>query len=394
MANKAHAGRNEKSDLFVTITKRARGGISLSVKSSVESMYGAHIRKTALEVLQRLGVAHAEVSIEDKGALDFVLAARLEAAVRELWPVNDPGVLPDTIAKRRRVKKDRLRRTRLYLPGNNPDLMLNAGLFNADCVILDLEDSVAPAEKHAARLLVRNSLWAVDFMNSERIVRINPLGSAFGGADLEMVLTAGPDTILLPKCETKENVLEVVSLLDTLEKRIGVKSKVFLMPLIETAKGALHAYEIASASERIVAICFGAEDFTADIGAERTVEGRESFVARSMIVLGAKAAGVQAIDTVFSDVGDMEGLVKSTEECVALGFEGKGVIHPAQIEPIHEAFAPSPEKIAFAEKVIDALERAELSGSGVVSVGTKMIDAPVVVRAKRTLALAKAMGLI
>ena len=357
-------------------------------------MYGAHIRKTALEVLQRLGVAHAEVSIEDKGALDFVLAARLGAAVRELWPVNDPGVLPDTIAKRRRVKKDRLRRTRLYLPGNNPDLMLNAGLFNADCVILDLEDSVAPAEKHAARLLVRNSLWAVDFMNSERIVRINPLGSAFGGADLEMVLTAGPDTILLPKCETKENVLEVVSLLDTLEKRIGVKSKVFLMPLIETAKGALHAYEIASASERIVAICFGAEDFTADIGAERTVEGRESFVARSMIVLGAKAAGVQAIDTVFSDVGDMEGLVKSTEECVALGFEGKGVIHPAQIEPIHEAFAPSPEKIAFAEKVIDALERAELSGSGVVSVGTKMIDAPVVVRAKRTLALAKAMGLI
>ncbi len=166
------------------------------------------------------------------------------------------------------------------------------------------------------------------------------------------------------------------------------------MPLIETAKGVLHAYEIATASSRNVALCFGAEDFTADLGVERTVEGREHYVARSLIVLAAKAAGIQAIDTVFSDVGDMSGLTASAREAMAQGFDGKGVIHPSQIKPVHEAFCPSPEQIDKAQKIVAALEEARAKGLGVVSLGSKMIDAPVVARAQKILERARAHGVL
>ncbi|MBC7186896.1 MAG: citrate lyase acyl carrier protein [Calditrichaeota bacterium] len=394
MAEKIQVGRSDKSDLLLTIERRTRGGIRLDLVSSVAGTFGQQIRATILSTLEALGVRHASLTVDDRGALDHVIQARVEAGVRALWPVEGLGVWPERRIKRRQVPKDRLRRTRLYLPGNNPDLMLNAGLFGADSVILDLEDSVAPADKAAARVLVRNSLLAVDFGAAERIVRINPLATEFGAADLEMVVPAQPDTILIPKCEAAESVLEVEERVAALEREHRLRYQIWLMPLIESAKGVLNAYQIASASQRVVALCFGAEDFTADIGAERTVEGKESFVARSLLVLAAKAARVQAIDTVFSDVADVDGLVKSTEEAIALGFEGKGVIHPAQIEPIHRAFAPTPERIAHAQQVIAALEEAERRGAGVASLGTKMIDAPVVARAKRTLQLAKALGLI
>lgn len=394
MADSVQVGRSDKSDLLLTIEKRTRGGIKVELVSSVASTFGEQIRNTVLSTLAQLGVQHARVQIEDKGALDHVIQARVEAAVRALWPVLGLGVWPARRVKNKEVTKDRLRRTRLYLPGNNPDLMLNAGLFGADSVILDLEDSVAPVDKAAARILVRNSLLAVDFGSSERIVRINPLAGKYGALDLEMVVPAQPDTILIPKCESAKDVHDVEERVGTLEREHRLHHRIWLMPLIETAKGVLNAYEIAGCSGRVVALCFGAEDFTADIGAERTVEGRESFVARSLLVLAAKAARVQAIDTVFSDVADMDGLVKSTEEAIALGFEGKGVIHPAQIEPIHRAFTPTPERIAHAQQVIAALEEAEQRGSGVATLGTKMIDAPVVARARRTLQLAKAMGLI
>ena len=394
MGNAVKAGRYEKGDLLVSVEKRTKGGIALELKSSVANMYGKTIKTIALDTLQRLGIEHAVISIEDRGALNHVIQARIETTVRKLWNITGAGAMPQRKISWSPSKKDRLRRTRLYLPGNNPDLMLNAGLFGADCVILDLEDSVAPPYKDEARLLVRNSLVTVDFMRTERIVRINPLNTDFGKLDLEMVVPAQPHTILIPKCETREDVTEVEKILHETEKEHNLTSEIFLMPLIETAKGVINAYEIASASERVVAICFGAEDYTADIGVERTPDGNESFVARNILVIAAKAAGVQAIDTVYSDVADEVGLIKSTEECISLGFEGKGVIHPAQIEPIHAAFAPSPERIEHAQKVISAIEEAEKQGSGVVSLGTKMIDAPVVARAKRTIELAQAMGLL
>ena len=390
-----HVGtEGQKGDIFVRLEKKKSGGLSVSFKSSVEGTFGDHIRNALHGTLEALGVEHAVLEAKDRGALDYVIRARVEAAARRLFEVTGPGCLPDWKIKPGAPRKDRLRRTRLYLPGNNPDLMINAGLFGADCVILDLEDSVAPAEKDSSRVLVRNTLRCIDFGKAERIVRINPLATEYGKADIEMIVPALADTLLIPKCEGASDVKEVEKLIAAEEKKHGIKHKILIMPLIETAKGILNAYEIGAASKRVVALCFGAEDFTADIGVARTKEGRESFVARSLLVLGAKAAGVQAIDTVFSDVRDEEGLVESAQEAMALGFEGKGVIHPGQIEPIHRVFSPTPERIEYAKKVVAAIEEARERGSGVATIGSKMIDAPIEIRARKILRLAEALGLL
>ncbi|MBN2185659.1 MAG: citrate lyase acyl carrier protein [Candidatus Krumholzibacteriota bacterium] len=384
---------DKKGDLEVFLKMKESGGLSVEVKSSVEHMFGEKIRKKVKETLSDLGVKDAEASVNDMGALDYVIQARVETAVRRLSEAKI------TSSPEKRVSygppvRERLRRTRLYMPGNNPDLMRNGGLYGADCVILDLEDSVSPLEKDAARLLVRNTLLNIDFGGAERIVRINPLSTEFSREDLEVIVPAGPDTILIPKCEAASDVSDVADIIEGIEKDFGIKEKILLMPLIETAKGILNAFEISSASDRVIAICFGAEDFTADIGVERTREGAESFVARSLLVLGAKAAGVQAIDTVFSDFSDEEGLMKSTEEAMAMGFEGKGVIHPSQIEPVHRVFTPTAERIKYAKKVVAAIEDARKKGSGVASIGSKMVDAPIEKRARKILRLAEALGLL
>jgi len=282
--------------------------------------------------------------------------------------------------------KDRIRRSRLYIPGNNPSIMQNIAVFGADTVILDLEDAVAPPEKDAARILVKYALENVDFGRTERGVRINPLNTPFGKKDLDMVLSSDVELIFLPKTESAEDVKELCSLIGDRE--------ICISPIIETAKGVLNAYEIASADPRVVMLCFGAEDFTRDIGAERTREGKELFWARSMIVMGAKAAGIQASDTVFSDINDMDGLIQETRFAKSLGFDGKGLIHPSQIEPVHMVFSPTQEEIEYARKVVDALREAEEKGLGVIALGKKMIDKPVAERAKRILKLAEELGLL
>ena len=282
--------------------------------------------------------------------------------------------------------KDRIRRSRLYIPGNNPSIMQNIAVFGADTVILDLEDAVAPPEKDAARILVKYALENVDFGRTERGVRINPLNTPFGKKDLDMVLSSDVELIFLPKTESAEDVKELCSLIGDRE--------ICISPIIETAKGVLNAYEIASADPRVVMLCFGAEDFTRDIGTERTREGKELFWARSMIVMGAKAAGIQASDTVFSDINDMDGLIQETRFAKSLGFDGKGLIHPSQIEPVHKVFSPTKEEIEYARKVVDALREAEEKGLGVIALGRKMIDRPVAERAKRILKIAEELGLL
>jgi citrate lyase subunit beta / citryl-CoA lyase len=388
-------GRTEqKSDIFLILRKRSSGGVSIQLKSSVQDLFGDKIRGSIERTLGELGVNDAEVIVEDLGALDFVIRARVEAAARRLAAIKEPGILPERAAPVRAPKRERLRRTRLYLPGNNPDLMLNAGLFGADEIILDLEDSVAPAEKDSARVLVRNTLMAVDFGEAEKLVRINPLETPYGRADIEMVVPAAPDMLLIPKCNEAKDIADVEALVSAVEKKYSFKHKILFMPLIETARGVLNAYEIAKASDRVVAMCWGAEDLSADLGVERTKEGRESFVSRGLVILAARAAGVQPLDTVFSDIRDTAGLIESTKEAIALGFEGKGVIHPGQIEPIHKVFAPTPERIEYAQKVIAAIEKARAKGSGVAALGSKMIDAPIEARARKILKLAEALSLI
>ncbi len=275
------------------------------------------------------------------------------------------------------------------MPGNNPYLSQNAFLFGADCIILDLEDSVPPAEKFASRILVRNILQNVDFGASEKTVRINPLSSPFGKLDLEEIVPAKPEMLLIPKAENRDDIRIVDEIVAEIKSKHNIDSKIFYMPIIESAKGVWNAFDIASSSPNIAVLGFGAEDFTRNIGAQPTRDGKEQFVARSMVVIAAKAAGVQASDTVWSDIADVEGLQKSTKEAKELGFDGKGAIHPSQVEIINQIFNPTPDEIEYAKKVVAAFEEAKSNGSGVVAIGRKMIDAPIVARAQRILNIAQ-----
>ena len=380
-------GESVRSDCYFQIELKNYGGIKLNIKSKVESMYGESIKALILDMAKFFGLKDAKILCDDNGALPFVLAARFELAVKRLYPeLRKEYLLPFNEKNLYPTKKDQLRRSRLYLPGNEPKFFVNAGLHSPDGIILDLEDSVAPSEKDAAQLLVRNALRSVDFYNAERMVRINQLPKGLN--DLKFILPHNVNVILLPKCESAEQIHQLENEVARLRKQHNIENPIYFMPIIESALGVIKSYEIASASKNNCALAIGLEDYTADIGTQRTNEGRESIFARQMLVNAAKAAGIQAIDTVFSDVSDMEGLRQSVFEAKSLGFEGKGCIHPRQIQVVHEAFAPTIEEIEKAKKIVLAFEEAEKKGLGVVSLGSKMIDPPVVKRAERTINLA------
>jgi citrate lyase subunit beta/citryl-CoA lyase len=265
-------------------------------------------------------------------------------------------------------------------------MMLNAGIHQPDGIILDLEDSVAPGKKAEARLLVRNALCQVDFYGAERMVRINQLPA--GLEDLDEVVPWNLHLVLLPKCEHASQVAQVAERIQNILKAHKLDREVYLMPIIESALGVENAFEIATASKTVVAMAIGLEDYTADLGVKRSESGQESLYARTRLVNACKAAGIQPIDSVYSDVANMEGLLKNVETSRSLGFEGMGCIHPRQVPVIQEAFLPSEEEIEKARKIVEAFEEAEARGSGVVALGSKMIDAPVVKRAQKTLKLA------
>lgn len=380
-------GMDIRSDCWCRITPTTSGGIQLQLNSKVKTMYGSAIETLIRDGLKFFQIDHAMVEFEDSGALPFTIMARLETAVRRLGLDQGKQWLPEFKPFcKYPSNRERFRRSRLYLPGNEPKFMINAGIHKPDGIILDLEDSVAPSEKDAAQTLVRNALLQINFYGAERMVRINQLPR--GLDDLDFVVPYNVHVILIPKCESAEQVKTVEQRVHSILRDRGLEQKVYYMPIIESALGAIQAYEIATASPDIVALTIGLEDYTADIGTQRTLEGRESFWARSQVVNAARAAGIQPIDTVFSDVTDMEGLRQSVLEAKSLGFDGKGCIHPRQIQVIHDAFAPTPEEIEKATKIVLAFESAQQSGLGVVALGSKMIDPPVVKRAQRTIRLA------
>lgn len=387
-----HCGTDIRSDLHVRIEPRNSGGLTLEIGSRVQSYYGQAIRRQAEEVLEALGVRHASVQVQDEGALPFVIAARIEAAVRRAGLGANTRVLPDRARLPEPSPRDRVRRSRLYVPGSEPKYFINAALHGSDAVILDLEDSVHSKEKDAARLLVRNALRAVDFLQCERMVRINQL--PLGLADLDEVIPESPDLILIPKVETPNQVIEVNSRIAEIKADYGIARQIWLMPILESALGIENAFSIARASEQIVALTIGLEDYTADLGVVKTAAGAESLYARQRIVNAARAAGLQAIDSVFGDVGDMDSLRRWSENSRAMGFEGMGCVHPTQIPVIHQAFAPTSAEIERARKIVAAYEEAQQKGLGVVSLGSKMIDPPVVQRALKLMARAEAMGLV
>ena len=289
----------------------------------------------------------------------------------------------------------KLRRSLLYVPGNMPSMLQNVPLFQCDAVQIDLEDAVPLAEKDAARILVRRFLDTYKVRNKEVLVRINGLDTKWALDDLKTVLPGIPDGIRLPKADSPDVVERLDTLLTEYEEELGLELGFFkILPSIETAMGVINAVFTARASKRLIGLAFGAEDYTATMEIERTKTGEELFNARMNVLWAAKAAGIQALDSIFADVNDMDALRRETELIKKLGFTGKSLVNPRQIDVVHEVFAPKQAEVDYALQVMDAIKRAREMGTGVISLKGKMIDRPVVVRAARVLSTARAHGMV
>ena len=283
----------------------------------------------------------------------------------------------------------KLRRTMLFVPGNNPAMVKDAHIYGSDSIIFDLEDAVSLQEKDAARWLVKCSLEALDYGTIERVVRVNGLDTPWVEADVRAMVAAGIEVVRLPKTESAEDMRTLEGMVAAAERDCGREAgSVRLMAAIESPLGVINAYAIAGASPRMVAIALSAEDFVTSMKTTRSREGVELAEARGRIVVAAKAAGIMAIDTVFTDVNDDEGFAREVALIKQMGFDGKSVINPNQIPPVHAAYAPKPEEIQKARRVLAAAMEAEARGSGVASLDGRMIDKPIVERAQRVLELA------
>lgn len=286
-----------------------------------------------------------------------------------------------------------LLRTLLFVPGNRERFIAKLAELRPDAVVLDLEDAVPPAEKAGARLTVRRAIGQLDVSRFAVFVRVNGLGSGLIGEDLRAVVVPGLDGVFLPKVESVSDVHQANMLLAHAEQRSGLGvGSIRLVPVLETVRGVLDARAILSAGPRVLAAAFGAEDFTLDLGVQRSRDGWETFYPRAHLALAARAAGVLAIDGPWSDIGDEEGLVAEARLARQLGFSGKQVIHPSQIGPVNRVFAPQPEELAWARRVVEAYEAATARGEGSVAVDGKLIDVPMVERARRLLAEARTVA--
>jgi len=379
-------GDRVRSDCFITLELTDNSGLDIQLKSKVKAMFGKDILKLAEDILNYFEIKNAILKIEDSGALPFVMAARMEAAIKQLVDTKKEYLFDIIEDNKFTTLKDRFRFSRLYLPGNTPSLMINAGLHKPNGLILDLEDAVAVDKKQEARFVVRNALRNLNFYGTEKMVRINQVPK--GLDDLDYIVPHGVNLILVPKCESAEQIRQVNERINLIRSENNISGDIWLMPIIESALGVIKSFEIATSAPNIVSLAIGLEDYTADLGTRRTNEGTESFFARSQVVNSCKAAGIQAIDSVFSDVSDMEALKQNVLTSKLLGFDGMGCIHPRQIAVIHENFAPDEAEITKAKKIVLAFKDATAKGLGVVSLGTKMIDPPVVKRAERTVMLA------
>ncbi|MDR3600569.1 MAG: aldolase/citrate lyase family protein [Desulfosporosinus sp.] len=288
----------------------------------------------------------------------------------------------------------KFRRTMLFIPGSNPGMLQDAAILGADSIVLDLEDAVSLTEKDSARILVREAIKTIDYAQVEVVVRVNPLDTEFGVQDVDMIARVQPDTLLIPKANVEE-IKRVDLLLDRIEKEEGYAAgRIKIIALIETALGLETVADVIKASPRMVGVLLGGEDLTSDLGIKRTKEGDEIFYARNKVATVCRALKVDAIDTPFTDTNDYEGLIKDTTKAKSLGLTGKSVINPRQIELIHAVFAPTETELKHALRVLAAMEEAEKEGKGVFSLDGKMIDAPVINRAKSIVELGQRLGLM
>lgn len=280
------------------------------------------------------------------------------------------------------------RRTMLYIPGNNPAMLLHGSIYGADSILLDLEDAVALDQKDAARILLRNMIKTVDYYDTEVCVRINHLDTPFGLDDLRAIVPLQPDAIRYPKTETVEELQKLITIIEQIEDEHGLShDKMTIHLMIETALGVQNVFEIAKYSKRVDAITIGGQDLTADMNIKSSGNSSGIDLARKMIVMAAKANGIDAIDTVYVNIDDEEGLKADTEYAKNIGFSGKAVINPRQIDPIHEIYTPTETEIRMAYRIVKAFNQNKKKGIGVFAVDGKMVDAPVVTRAKYVLEL-------
>ncbi len=380
-------GDDVRSDCHVAYTPGEQP-LELEIASKVDYLYSDAMTAAVRRVADGLDVTTGRIAVTDRGALDWVMLARAEACLRRAG-AHGPAVLPEAHPQPAAASsRTRLRRSRLYLPGNRPKLMLSVSLYGADGLILDLEDSVTPAEKDTARLLVRNALVALDWGPAERMVRVNQ-GEA-GDEDLRRIAHHNPHLVLLPKVEDPDEVRRAA---DLLRQLVGDRAP-WLMPILESPLGIHRAHAIAAADDLVVALTLGLEDLSAELGAPRTDDGWESFTARQTVVYAARAAGVQPIASVFSDIADDDALARYVRRERGLGFDGVGCIHPRQVSVVHREMAPTDAEAERAVRIVRAARDAERRGLGAVAVGSKMVDPPVVTQAFRTVELAIAGGVL
>lgn len=291
--------------------------------------------------------------------------------------------------------KERLRRTMMFVPGNNPAMVKDAGIYGADSIMFDLEDAVSMAEKDAARDLVYEALQTQDYGDAELVVRVNGQDTPYYANDVRAMVKAGIDVVRLPKAEDAEMVKKLDADITAAEKEFGrEEGSTMLMAAIESAKGVINAYQIASASDRMMGIALSAEDYTTDMKTHRYPDGAELEFARNMVLHAARAAGVATFDTVFTNMNDTEGFYRETEYIHQLGFDGKSLVNPRQIPMVNKVYEPTKKEIENAKNVENAIKEAKLKGSGVISMNGQMVDRPVVLRAERVMRLAKASNLI
>lgn len=291
--------------------------------------------------------------------------------------------------------EERLRRTMMFVPGNNAGMVKDAGIYGADSIMFDLEDSVSMDQKDAARMLVYEALQTQDYGDAELVVRVNGIDTPYFKNDVFAMVKAGIQVVRLPKVESAQMMKDLVAVVEEAEKKFNIPvGTTHVMAAIESARGVLKALEIAESTDRMIGLALSAEDYTTDMKTHRYPDGAELEFARNMILHAARAAGIAAFDTVFTNMNDVEGFQRETEHIHQLGFDGKSLVNPRQVDWVNKVYEPTKKEIENALDVEAAIEEANAKGSGVISMNGQMVDRPVVLRAQRVLRLAKASGLI
>lgn len=391
----AVAGTIDSGDVLVTV-EPGNGVLDLSFSSTVANAYGRQIKQTVTEVLAALDVTNAKIKVADKSAHDSAIRARLECALyRSCEPVEKyPWNLNKNPLRRPKPEKFRLRRTMMFLSAQKPSHIKDPTIYGEDSLMLDLEDAVAVGEKDAARFSMYHAMTSIDYGKTEMIVRINALDTPYWKEDIRACVAAGIDGVRIAKCESAQDVKTIEDALLAAEKEFGVEQgRTLIIAALETPLGILNAYQVATASQRLFGIAISGGDLRRTLQVEESASGIELLQSRGMVVLAARAAGVQCFDTVNTHLSDVEGFEKEVQMIKEMGFDGKSIVNPKQIAPVHKIFTPTEKEVEKAEKIVRVLCENTDKGTGVFMMDGKMLDIAFLPGAKRTLALAKVCGI-